>query len=365
MTDIPHGQTMGSLKPHPKQSATKPFRRPLRMIHIPFVCGLIIWQAGHVFAVTALSIFKFEIAPEGNRLFSFQAETNAYYILYRGSEAGLIQQPVSMVAPGSGTAQLQDIERMGASGFYRVAAIPVTLPLDSDSDGIDDLTEWRVKLCLDPFNSADAAGDCDGDGRSNLQEHQAATDPTAAEGSQAIVINEVDYDQAGTDNAEFVELLNVSANTINLTNLALIFMDGARNSEYRRVDLDGTLSPGEYLVIGSSNVVANAGARIIRFRQSANTIQNGGPDGLALVNTISHQILDALSYEGAITAGAIDGLPGTYPFIESNPLPVPIADSNTITGSLIRYPNGTDTQNSAADWKFTTTLTPGAANLLP
>ena len=141
-------------------------------------------------------------------------------------------------------------------------------------------------------------------------------------------------------------------------------MDGARNAEYRRVDLDGVLSPGEYLVIGSSNVVVGGGARVIRFRQASNAIQNGAPDGVAVVNLATHHIVDALTYEGTISAGAINGFPGTYSFLESNPLPAAVADSNATGGSLIRYPNGTDTQNAAADWQFTTSPTPGMENVL-
>ena len=339
------------------------------MIHPGIVFGLLGLPAGTLFAGAALSIATFATLPEGHRLFSFNAETNSYYILYRGSDVGLINQPVSMCGPVAGMAQLRDTNQDSASAFYRVAAIPLDRPIDSDGDGIDDLTEWRFSPCLDPFNPADAAADCDGDGRTNFQEYQEGTDPTSAEGGSAedgaaLVINEIDYDQAGTDNAEFVELLNVSSSTLNLTNLALIFMDGARNTEYRRVELDGTLSPGEYLVIGSSNVVVGGGARVIRLRPASNAIQNGAPDGIAVVNLVTHQVMDAFSYEGTISAGAINGFPGTYSFVEANPLPAAVADSNTIAGSLIRYPNGADTQNSAGDWQFTTTPTPGTENVL-
>ena len=330
---------------------------------------LLALPAGSLFAGAAFSIDTFQTLPEGHRLFSFNAESNAYYLLYRGPEVGLINQAVSICGPVSGMAHLRDTNQDSASAFYRVAAIPLDRPIDSDGDGIDDLTEWRFSPCLDPFNPADAAGDCDGDGRTNLQEYQEGSDPTSAEGGSAeeggtLVINEIDYDQAGTDNAEFVELLNVSSHTLDLTNLALIFMDGARNAEYRRVALDGLLSPGGYLVIGSSNVLVGGGARVVRFRQASNAIQNGAPDGLALVNLATHRIVDALTYEGAISAGVIDGFPGTYSFLETNPLPAPVADSNGVAGSLIRYPNGTDTQNSAADWQFTTSPTPGTENVL-
>jgi hypothetical protein len=42
---------------------------------------------------------------------------------------------------------------------------------------------------------------------------------------------------------------------------------------------------------------------------------------------------------------------------------VAVADSNTVDGSLVRLPDGKDTNDAAADWAFTTTRTPGAPNV--
>jgi hypothetical protein len=90
--------------------------------------------------------------------------------------------------------------------------------------------------------------------------------------------------------------------------------------------------------------------------------QNGAPDGVALVDTANGTLLDALSYEGTITAAVIDGT--TYDLVEGTPLPASVADSNTVDGSLSRIPDGQDTNDAASDWTFTTTKTPGAANVL-
>ena len=40
-----------------------------------------------------------------------------------------------------------------------------------------------------------------------------------------------------------------------------------------------------------------------------------------------------------------------------------VADSNTVDGSLARIPDGQDTNDANADWEFTSTKTPGAANV--
>jgi hypothetical protein len=88
--------------------------------------------------------------------------------------------------------------------------------------------------------------------------------------------------------------------------------------------------------------------------------QNGTPDGLALLEGTT--LLDALAYEGAITAATIGGQASNL--VEGTVLPTSVEDSNTLAGSLIRNPDGEDTNDAAADWAFTTTVTRGAANVL-
>ncbi|HEY7561287.1 MAG TPA: hypothetical protein VH650_03855 [Gaiellaceae bacterium] len=79
------------------------------------------------------------------------------------------------------------------------------------------------------------------------------------------------------------------------------------------------------------------------------------------MDTADGTLLDALSYEGAITAAVIDG--ATYSLVEGTALAASVADSNTVAGSLSRIPDTRDTNDAAADWVFTTTLTRGAANV--
>ena len=50
--------------------------------------------------------------------------------------------------------------------------------------------------------------------------------------------------------------------------------------------------------------------------------------------------------------------------VQETVLPTDVADSNTVGGSLSRIPKGADTDDAAADWRFTTTMTRGAANVL-
>ena len=156
------------------------------------------------------------------------------------------------------------------------------------------------------------------------------------------MINELDYDQVGADTVVFVELANTGTTAATLDGIALVLVNGGDGAEYGRKTLTGTLAAGAQLVIDVDP-------------------QNGAPDGVALIDTSKDALLDALSYEGAITSATI----GTKVFdlVEGTVLPVDIADSNTVEGSLSRIPDGNDTGNAAADWSFTTTPTPGGANV--
>jgi hypothetical protein len=157
-----------------------------------------------------------------------------------------------------------------------------------------------------------------------------------------LVVNEIDYDQVGTDSEGFVEVKNVGSSEAVLDGIAIVLVNGGDGTEYRRLVLTGTLAAGAHFVWSTD-------------------AQNGAPDGVALVDTATGALLDALSYEGEIRTATIDGQ--TYDLVEGNALAADVADSNTVDGSLSRLPDGQDTNDADVDWAFTTTKTPGAANV--
>jgi hypothetical protein len=165
--------------------------------------------------------------------------------------------------------------------------------------------------------------------------------PPPPTGPAKLVLNEVDYDQVGTDANGFVEIKNAGDAAADLSTVDLVAVNGGDSAEYDRVALTGTLAPGAHLDV-------------------AIELQNGAPDALALLDGTT--LVDALSYEGAITAATIGGQ--TYNLVEGTVLPTAVEDSNTAAGSLIRNPDGKDTNDAAADWAFTTTITRGATNVL-
>ena len=167
--------------------------------------------------------------------------------------------------------------------------------------------------------------------------------PPPPGGRPHLVINEVDYDQVGADTGDFVEIANKGTVAVSLDGVAVVLVNGGDSTEYARKTLTGTLPAGGYLRVDVD-------------------VQNGAPDGVALVDTANGTtLLDALSYEGAIHAAAVGT--SSVDLVEGTMLSDDVADSNTVDGSLARLPDGSDANDAATDWAFTTTKTPGAVNV--
>ncbi len=131
-----------------------------------------------------LRILHEVIGGDGKLRVSFApTRGTAYYVLYRGESVTRIDTPVALKLSGNSSSQeLIDPSPIGTHGmaFYRIREVPIDQPLDSDGDGIDDIYELRHPRFLNPLNPTDAALDYDHDGKSNLQEYLAGTDPTHA-----------------------------------------------------------------------------------------------------------------------------------------------------------------------------------------
>jgi hypothetical protein len=177
-----------------------------------------------------------------------------------------------------------------------------------------------------------------------------------------LVINEVDYDQPGTDFEEFIEVYNGTSARVPLGGVHLLLFNGSTLAQYGDIDLGvaGALSASEYLVVADPAVFVPSGATVIRFGSESNNIQNGSPDGLLLIDTLFCRVFDAFCYEGAMAPVQVANC-GMVNLVEGTAAPG--ADSNVMTASLARYPNGSDTGNAASDWIVSLTPTPGMENM--
>lgn len=233
-----------------------------------------------------------------------------------------------------------------------------TLP-DADGDGVTD----GLDNCPTVANLTQADADADAKGDA-CDPCPASSNPGATPCPPGLIINEVDYDQPGIDTNEFVEILNTSGTARNLFGQSLVLVNGANNLPYLTVDLGpaGTLASGQYLLVQNGTLPVPGGVLSINFASANSNVQNGAPDGIALVDTTTNTLVDALSYEGSITMAAIPGL-GTVSLVEGTALAPTTEDVDPTSGSLSRLPNGSDTNDAATDWNFTTTPTPGTANV--
>ncbi len=162
----------------------------------------------------------------------------------------------------------------------------------------------------------------------------------------AVVINEFDYDQPGTDDAEFIELYNSGGSSVSLDGYVIDLINGATGNAYRSFDLTGfVLSPNDYFVVcGNMTTVTNCNFDI---GASTNLMQND-KEGIALFNGTS--LIDSVTYEGVI-APYTEGLLGT------------ITDPGGIAAiSLSRFLNGIDTNMNASDFALGC-ATPGSGNI--
>ena len=188
-----------------------------------------------------------------------------------------------------------------------------------------------------------------------------------------LVLNEVDYDQgSGADQEEFIEVLNVGTVGVNLATVAIVLFDGQNGgpaTEYRRIALGpaGTLAPGDYVVARAPTVPVPGGTASIVFDDDSR-IQDGVRDGMALFDTQTLTVFDALSYENGGANGAITQAqpnppgPASMDLTESGtPTPGAADDLSSGTSAVARIPNGADTNVPADDWKLAFP-TPGAAN---
>lgn len=161
----------------------------------------------------------------------------------------------------------------------------------------------------------------------------------------SIIINEIDYDQPGSDTAEFIELFNTGSSSISLDGYFIDLINGNNDTVYRSIDLTSfnVVSGGYFVICNDTSLVANCN---YNFTTSTGWFQNGSPDAIALYDSAGQ--IDSLSYEGEMTA-----------FTEGSVLTV--ADSNSMIASISRLPDGFDSNNNDLDFQLGC-ITPGTAN---
>ena len=114
--------------------------------------------------------------------------------------------------------------------------------------------------------------------------------------AQNVFVNELHYDNAGSDVNEGIEIAGPEGT--DLSGYTVVLYNGSNSQPYNTVDLTGVITN------------QHNGFGTINFPISG--LQNGAPDGFALIDGVG-SVLQFLSYEGTLTAvgGAADGLEST------------------------------------------------------
>jgi len=216
---------------------------------------------------------------------------------------------------------------------------------DADLFAIDAATgEIRFRTAPD----FEAPADADGDNAYDLI--VTATDTEGATDSQALTVNVTDldevpdvearinefhYDNAGTDTGEFIEIRTAAGDDVSF--LEIVLINGSNGSEYNRTAVSGLMMTTD----GTYDYYV--------WELPTNGIQNGSPDGIALVN--GGTVLEFLSYEGEIET-TIDGQTVTS-------IDVGVAeDGGTEAGQSLQ-------RNEDGSWNEAAAETKGAANEAP
>ena len=125
-------------------------------------------------------------------------------------------------------------------------------------------------------------------------------------------INELDYDQSGSDTGEFLEIYNAGASAVPLAGYVVETVNGSGNvvyGTYALADAGATLPAGGYLVIGVPAIINAVPEGVLTLEAATNFLQNGAPDGVRLVS--DQGFVDGVAYEGNIAGvGEGDSLEG-------------------------------------------------------
>ncbi|HLS63614.1 MAG TPA: hypothetical protein VK060_09565, partial [Ruania sp.] len=199
--------------------------------------------------------------------------------------------------------------RHGARPLAAVAAaalmgVGIATPAFADDGAQEDLTQQETAAEAAEQEAAGGQGTAEQEaagGQEPAEQPEEAEDQGLPLADGDVVISEIHYDNAGVDTGEAIEV-QAPVGT-DLTGWALVLYNGSDGGVY---DTDPLPTP-----------VPDAGVVVVDY--PANGIQNGSPDGVALVDA-DGTVVELLSYEGELTAtdGPAAGLTSTDIGVEEN-----------------------------------------------
>jgi hypothetical protein len=146
-----------------------------------------------------------------------------------------------------------------------------------------------------------------------------------AASAQSVFINEIHYDNTGADTGETIEVAGPAGTS--LTGWSLVLYNGNGGAPYSTIALSGAI-PDQQDGFGTVSFAATG-------------LQNGSPDGIALVDNAG-AVIQFLSYEGSFTAvgGPANGLLSIDIGVSENGSGA-VGNALRLTGSGTSYPDFT------------------------
>ena len=203
---------------------------------------------------------------------------------------------VALVSPGSGV-----VEFLSYEGTFAAVGGPANGTTSKDigaaEAGTEPVGQSLKRSGSDVWSgpSANSFGACN-----DNDEPPPPPPPPPPPGLPDTRFSEIHYDNTGTDAGEAIEIEGQAATDVTGWSVVLYNGDPASRAPYDTQALSGTIPA---LCDGRGVLVLN---------YATNGIQNGSPDGLALVDA-GGRVVEFLSYEGAFIAlgGPADGLTST------------------------------------------------------
>jgi predicted extracellular nuclease len=160
-----------------------------------------------------------------------------------------------------------------------------------------------------------------------------------AQAATPVFINEIHYDNSGSDSGEAIEIAGPAG--IDLTGWSLVLYNGTGGAKYNTTNLAGVIADQ-----------SGSGYGALSFPIVG--IQNGSPDGIALVNAANH-VVQFLTYEGGFTAidGPAAGLTG---------VDIGVTESSATATGLSLQLKGSGSQYEDFAWSSESTASFGSFN---
>jgi hypothetical protein len=217
------------------------------------------------------------------------------FTVTRGSDSNVAASvDYSVTLPGGASgASAADFVAPVLAGTLAFAAgeFSKTITLQIAGDAVDEADETFLVSLANPGNGATIA---DGAATGTILNDDAALIPGVP------FVNEIHYDNAGTDTGEAIEIAAPAGTSLAGWSLVLYSVSS------------GATTGTTYATIPLSGIVPNQDDGYGTLSFAVSGLQNGAQDGFALVNPMG-EVVQFLSYEGAFTAsnGVAAGLTST------------------------------------------------------